>query len=193
MCGSLPGKNYNLLFERAADQYGFVTAKDARELDIHEKRLAEMRARGVLERRARGLYRFPAIPPTGYEQLMEATLWPRRARGILSHATALDVHDLCDVNPAKIDITVPAGYRVNRDVPAVYAIHHRDLEPTEVTLYEGIPIVTPLRAIKDGIEVDLGPHLLEQAIETARRRGRIRKRDLPELEQLLGRPLGASA
>jgi hypothetical protein len=42
-----------------------------------------------------------------------------------------------------------------------------------VTRHEGIPVVTPSRAILDGIERHLGAHLIDQVIDTATRRGLI--------------------
>lgn len=179
----MPGRIYDLLFDRAVDQYGFVTSADARELRVDEGRLVDMERRGTLERVARGLYRFGAIPHTGREQLMEAVLWPRRARGVLSHDTALDLHELCDINPSKVHVTVPRGYRINRDVPPVYAIHHRDLADDDLAAVEGLPTVTPARAILDGIEAHVDPKLIEQAIERARLHGLVRGPTLALLQR----------
>lgn len=178
----VPGKVYNALVEVAVDQYGFVTSADARDLGVDPHRLVEMGRRGVIERVDHGLYRFPVVARTGLDQLMQATLWPR-GQGVLSHETALDVHDLCDVNPAKIHITVPAAQRITRQVPEAYAIHQRDLAEDEVTRHEGIPVVTPARAILDGIEARVRAGLIEQAVETARRRGLLRPADLELLER----------
>jgi hypothetical protein len=33
---------------------------------------------------------------------------------VLSHETALDLYELCDVNPAGIDVTVPRSYCTHR-------------------------------------------------------------------------------
>jgi len=181
----MPGRIYNILAEIALDQHGYVTTQDAEEHGVNPHRLIEMARRGSVERVAHGVYRMPVVAPNGLEQLMEATLWPRR-RGVLSHETALDLHDLCDVNPAKIHITVPAAYRLSRSVPPVYVVHRRDLGADEVTQHEGISVVTPLRAILDGIETHLRGDLLHQAIETARRRGVIRGGDIEELDELAG-------
>jgi predicted transcriptional regulator of viral defense system len=189
MCG-MPGRVHDTLFAHAFDQYGFVTADDARALDVDRQRLVDMERRGTLERVARGLYRFKAIPHGYRDQLMEAALWPRRARGVLSHDTALDLHDLCDVNPAKIHITVPRRYRINREIPAAYAIHHRDLEREDRATAEGLPTVTPRRAILDAIETHVDPKLVEQAIDTARRRGLVRGKDLSALETQAGGSVG---
>lgn len=181
----MPGKNYNALFEVAADKYGYVTLADAAEFEIEPKRVHEMAEHGTLERIAYGLYRFPTFPPHPLAQYMEATLWPRPATGVLSHDTALDLHDLCDVNPGKLHVTVPKRWRTNRTVPKLYVLHRRDLAPQEVTYHEGIPIVTPARAIVDGIEENLRGDLVEQAIETARRRGLIAPAELEHIENRL--------
>lgn len=180
----MPGRVYDILFDHALDQYGYLTAADARALGVNEQRLVDMARRGTLERIAQGLYRFPAAPHTGREQLMEAALWPRGTRGVLSHDTALDLHELCDVNPSRIHVTVPRTHRITREVPGVYAIHRRDLADDDVTLVEGLPVVTPLRAIRDAIETHVDPQLVEQSIETARRRGLVRGRRLAELRKL---------
>lgn len=172
----------------AVGQYGYVTAEDAAAVDVVADRLRKMAERGTLERVAYGLYRVPAIPVTGLDQYMEATLWPRGG-GVISHDTALDLHELCDINPAKVHVTVRKDLRITREIPPAYRLHHRDLDERDVTRHEGIPIVTPARAIRDGIEIHLGAHLIKQAIVTARQRGAISKTEEAELKHL-ARPEG---
>ena len=75
---------------------------------------------------------------------------------MLSHETALDLYELCDVNPSAIHLTVPSGFRTRKTVPEIYRLHQFDLDPGEVGSHEGIPIVTPERAIVGGIEQALG-------------------------------------
>ena len=118
---------------------------------------------------------------------MEAALWPGRGvRGVLSHETALDLYALSDVNPARIDITLPRAYRIRRDVPAAYRIHHEDLPEGDVTVFEGIPIVTPARAIRQAHASHLGPALVGQAIDQGERNGRLTRREADELRRELG-------
>jgi predicted transcriptional regulator of viral defense system len=179
----MPGKAYNALMEVAIDQYGFVTAADAAEVGVVTDRLRKMAERGTLERVAYGLYRVPAVVSTGLDNYMEATLWPRGG-GVLCHDTALDLLELCDVNPPKIHVTVRKDLRITRAIPAAYVLHHRDLDERDITRYDGIPIVTPERAIRDGIERHLGAHLIRQAITTARARGAITKAQEAELRRL---------
>jgi predicted transcriptional regulator of viral defense system len=181
----MPGRLWERLHAHAVEQYGYLTAADARELGENPVQLVIMHRRGILERTDRGLYRFPDVPVTSNDQLMEATLWPRQG-GVLSHDTALDVHDLCDIDPQKIHLTVPAATRVRRQIPTAYVLHRRDLPATDITLHEGIRVVTARRAILDGIESALGPHLLGQAVDTAVRRGVITAEDLRLIERLDG-------
>lgn len=189
----MPGTVYNRVFDLATDQYGFVTTVDVKDLGIDPNNLAVMAHRGLLEHRATGLYRVSAIPYTGLEQYMEATLWPR-GRGVLSHETALDLYDISDINPTKIDITVPKGLRLRRaHTPPVYRLHRRDLGSVDIRRHEGIPIVTPLRAILDCVEIHVRHDLIEQAADTARRRGMIRRGDVELIEQRLGRSLRVTA
>lgn len=178
----MPGAVYEKLFEVATEQYGYVTTDDARDLGVDPHRLVVLASRGDLERISQGLYRFGVIPSTGLDQLMEATLWPRRF-GVISHDTALDLWDLCDVNPAKVHVTVPKSAKVRRAVPTAYRVHARDLDVAEVTRHEGIPVVRVRRAILDGIETNVAPHLIEQAIDNARNRGLLSKAELSDLTE----------
>lgn len=166
-------------------QRGYVSANDARLQGVDPAQLRVMHHRGTLDRVAYGLYRFPVTPTTPLDQYMEAVLWTRTPAAI-SHETALDLYDLCDVNPARIHITVPATYRLRRDAPAVYELHRRDLDEADVTLHEGIPIVTVRRTILDAIETDLGGHLIDHALEEARKRGLIARAEIEALRTAAG-------
>ncbi|HMI80588.1 MAG TPA: hypothetical protein VK480_02255 [Solirubrobacterales bacterium] len=177
----MPGQIYNRIAAIAADNYGYVTTDEAEAVDINPQRLLELARRGQLEHRDTALYRVPLIPTTPLDPYREATLWPRGAGAVISHETALDLYELGDVNPAKIHITVPRAHRPRRQIPAQYRLHREDLRGDEVTLYEGIPVVTAAKAIRQARR--LGPELLRQAIEAGRRRGLISQ---PEEEQLRG-------
>jgi hypothetical protein len=184
----MPGRVYTQLLELALERHGYLTPDDARAIGVDPQRLIDLKRRDLAERVARGVYRIPLVPATGLDQYMEATLWPEGVQGVLCHETALDLHDLCDVNPAKIHLTLPAAYRVRRPVPPLYVLYRRDLDERDRTRHEGIPIVTPYRAIVDGIEAGLGPRLIEQAIETATRRGLLRREQLADLKARLEEP-----
>lgn len=188
----MPGLIYNRLLELATDQYGYVSTDDARALQISPRRLKLLAERGSLVRIARGLYRFPAevVPVTPLDHYMEATMWPR-GRGVLSHATALAAYQLSDVSPAKVHVTVPRAYRIRRkEVPPVFELHHADLAPEETASLEGIPIVSPARAIRDARASHLGASLIGQAIDDGERTGQLRRAQARELREEMGIAVG---
>jgi predicted transcriptional regulator of viral defense system len=168
----MPGKVYTELLDLALDQHGYLRAEAVNEAGFDPKRLVDYERRGLAERVAYGVYRMKMIPPDELDEYMRAALWPMGA-GVLSHETALDLHELCDVNPAVIDVTVPRHYRTHRPVPALYRLHRRDLTAYQVERWRGLPIVTPLRAILDGIEGHVRGELIDQAIVTAEKQSLI--------------------
>jgi predicted transcriptional regulator of viral defense system len=179
----MPGRVYNALLDHAQQQYGFLTPEDARTVGVDPTQLRLMAARHTLERRGYGLYRMTTVPPTELDAYMEATLWTGR-RGALSHETALDLYELCDVNPSGIHLTVPRDFRTRKDVPLAYRLHREDLGESELRWHKGIPIVGPARAIRGAIEDALGWHLIGQAIDNARARGLLSRRQAEELRAL---------
>jgi len=184
----MPGRVYSPLLELAADQYGYVSTDDARELGVSPRRLKLLAERGSLARVARGLYRFPpgVVPISALDQYMEATLLPG-GRGVISHETALAVYELSDVNPIKVHVTVPREYRIRRkEVPDVFVFHRADLTEAEMTRHEGIPIVTPERAIRDAHAGHVGEALIAQAIDDGERQGLLTGAQADALRQEIG-------
>ncbi len=167
----MPGKTYERVYEIAVDQFGFFTTAQALEVGATRQSLEMMAKRAKVERVSHGVYRVNTIPVTRWDPYMEATLWPGRHQGILSHETVLELHGISDVNPEKIHVTVPKRYRTHRVVPSMYVLHHNDIDAREVDSFEGIPTSTVIRAIEDCHRTHLGQALLEQAIEDGFKRG----------------------
>jgi predicted transcriptional regulator of viral defense system len=58
-------------------------------------------------------------------------LWSERV-GVFSHETALGLHELSDVLPARIHLTLPAKWRRRRlRVPKGVVVHHADVDRRE--------------------------------------------------------------
>jgi predicted transcriptional regulator of viral defense system len=93
------------------------------------------------------------------------------------------LHELSDVNPAKIHITVPRGYRIARPVPSVYVVHSADLQGDDIEQVNGIPVTTPARTIVDCCRAHLGPALIRQAIDDGVRRGLLGAREAERLQE----------
>ncbi|MBU1227516.1 MAG: type IV toxin-antitoxin system AbiEi family antitoxin domain-containing protein [Actinobacteria bacterium] len=167
----MAGHIQDRLWEVALDQYGYVTSRDARALGIAPIELVKLAARDQLERVGHGIYRFPQLPVEPLGTYMLAALWAGED-GVLSHDTALDIYELCDVNPAKVYLTTPHRKPRKRG-GETYLVHRENLEPEDVTRYEGLPIVTPATAVRQAIENGLPSRLATDAIRNARSRGLI--------------------
>jgi hypothetical protein len=122
---------------------------------------------------------------------MAAVLWPQVRRpdvvGVVSHQTALSIHELSDVNPARIHVTLPTGVRLRRAVPKMLEIHYADLGPDDVGSVEGVPVTTPVRTIRDAHASELGSEIVSTAIADGRRSGVLGLGEADALErELLG-------
>lgn len=165
----------SVLYEIAEDQSGYFTAAQARAAGIHQVRLVQLAQQGDVERMSRGVYRYARFPVSRLGHYMEAVLWPQVRRpqivGVISHQSALAIHELSDVSPARVHVTVPTAVRIRRDVPKGLVIHYADLAPEDVERVEGVPVTTPARSIRDAHASDLGNELVAQAIGDGRRSG----------------------
>lgn len=180
----MPGAIYNLLHAHAVDANGFVTTRDADDLGVPARYLQVLKHRGTLEAISRGVFRFPDVPAGPLDEYKAATLWPLTVEGVLTHSTALDLHDLCDINPTRIDVTVPKSFRTTRPVPEVMRLHKADLPTEDLTWHEGLRIATAPGAIHGAIDQGVGWNLIEQAIDNGRRRGRLTQAEARALRAL---------
>ena len=173
----------------AVDRYGYVTTADAARLGVAPVELAKLATHGGLVRVSQGVYRFTQWPVSANDHLMEAVLWTRDPTAVLSHDTALDVLDLCDINPSALHLTVSdRKYPIRRhNVPSGLVIHYEHLDEAQRGWWEQIPTVTSQTAIEQGIRTGVRPDLLHQAIDTAQRRSMINTETANHLRSTLER------
>lgn len=163
---------YDTVHGIALEQHGVFTAEQAHTAGVKTTALVMMARRERLERLAHGLYRDLGTLPTRWTPYMAVVLWPRGVVGVLSHATALDLMELSDSNPAAIHLTVPRSHRPRRRLPPPGVVLHRaDLRATDVGSVEGVPITTAARTIRDCAAANMGPALVRQAIEDGLTKG----------------------
>lgn len=173
------------LWEVAAAQHGYVTARQAAQLGVSNMALVMLQRRGMVERAARGVYRFPKFPVSQYDPQMLAVLWTGVEQACLSHETALDAYGISDVNPSAIHVTVPKRRRVRRAGGDGYVLHHEDLAPEQIGWWEEIPTVTPATAVAQCIDSGTPTYLLRQALERGHRDGYLTTGERDSLTQAL--------
>jgi predicted transcriptional regulator of viral defense system len=173
-----------ILMEIAAENGGYVPTRCVVATGVPAARLVTLAARGGLERVGYGLYRIPNFPFDRNDELILATLWAK-ARGAISHETAVQFYELADVNPMAIDLTIPKDYRIDRAGGEAYRVHREALAASEITVVDSVRVVSVKRAIRGAIEQGVGSALINQAIDTARKLGRITTKQETELKNQL--------
>lgn len=162
------------LLERAVEQHGYLTTRDARELGVDPTQLRLMASRGRLERVGRGVYRVPLIPRTEHDELAEAVAWTL-GRGVISHESALVLYRLSDVSPSRIHLTVPRDNHPRASGGELYRLHRRNLDSAEVVEHDGIPVTAPSRTIRDCLADGTDPYQLRLAIDEAKSQALLRR------------------
>jgi predicted transcriptional regulator of viral defense system len=178
------------LYEMAEGQQGFFTTKQAKAAGFAENTHPYHVQAGNWIREHRGIYRLASFPQGERPDLMLWSLWSRNrgeaAQGIYSHQTALSLHDLPDVMPAKLHMTVPRSFRRNSEVPRVLVLHFADLPQSDIEVVHGVRTTRPMRTILDvlaGGKVPLAA--LQQALREGLRRGLIRRSENAEARKHL--------
>ena len=174
---------FRKLYEAAEAQGGFFTARQALDAGYEDSVHPYQVRSGNWVREARGVYRLAQFPTPSRPDLLVWQLWSRNRQderqGVFSHATALTLHDLSDVMPAKLDMTVPPRFRRMAAIPDVLRLHHARLGARDVQTIDGVRVTTPLRTLIDVIaDGVIAPELQAQAVDQARRRGLIMRRHL---------------
>ena len=171
----MPGKYWNALMDVAVDNGGYLTPALMAPYGVPAIELRKMVSRGTLQSAAHGVYRVPSLPIDRYDEFILATLWAA-GRGVISHDSALFVHELCDINPTKVHLTIPTTYRISRAGGERYVIHHADLTPSEISKIDAVTLTTIRRTLVDVVG-EAPAYLVRQAVTTARRRGAIRQEE----------------
>jgi predicted transcriptional regulator of viral defense system len=165
---------WDRLVEHAAEQHGFVTTRDARDLGIDPTQLRLLAARGRLKRVARGVYRVEILPRGPHDDLAEAVAWTL-GRGVVSHESALVLHGIADVNPSRVHLTVPRDNHPRAAGGELYRLHRQDLAAADVTEADGIPVTTVERTVRDCLADGTDPYQLRLAIDRAEAEGLVRR------------------
>src|SRR5260370_2705208 len=85
-----------------------------------------------LLREHRGIYRLADFHTTERPELMLWYLWSQNRQevpdGIYSHETALSLHELSDIMPSKLHMTVPRDLRRNSMIPEILILHRAHVD-----------------------------------------------------------------
>jgi predicted transcriptional regulator of viral defense system len=171
-----------VLFSKALEQGGYFTAKQAKEAGYDYSHLDYHVSSGNFERVEHGLYRIRSLPPGEHDDLVRLTFWSRNRQdepqAVVSDESALVVHDLSELLPGKIHLTVPLKFR--KEPLAGCILHKATLAPTDIEDRAGFRVTTALRTLLDVAANGVPQEQLEKAVAEALTRGLVRKSKLIE-------------
>lgn len=143
----------NRLFSLAESQHGVFTTKQAERSGYARKTHFYQVKSGNWVREYRGIYRLAHYPISDEAEYVIWSLWSRnrneKVLGVYSHETALSIYDLSDINPSKMTMTVPKGFRRNSAIPSILNLHYGALGANEIEQRQGYRVTKPFRTIFD--------------------------------------------
>ena len=161
-------QDLRLALQRLAfGQSGYFTAAQALDLGYSYQAQKYHRDSGNWLRVDRGLFRLPHWPSSSDDQWVRWTLWSH-GRGVVSHDSAALVHDLGELDPRHVHITVPPDFRASD--PAVVT-HPADLPAADVLDNGSWRVTTPLRTLLDLAGGGTTQEQIDSAVAGALERG----------------------
>ena len=151
------------LYRLAAGQAGYFTAAQALDLGYSYQAQKYHVDHGNWARVDRGIFRIPEWPSSVNDSLVRWVLWSKH-RAVVSHDSAAVVHNLGLLNPAKVHLTVPPGFRM--DDPAL-VLRRRQLPNADVVLFDGVVVTTVARTVLDVIDTQFDEELIASVVDDA--------------------------
>ncbi len=179
--------SWDRLYEVAAAQEGHFLAAQAAEAGYSAQLLAKYLRNGRIDRIRRAVYRIVHFPAGEHEDLVVLWLWSGRI-GVFSLETALALHELSEVLPARIHMTLPRSWiRRRLEVPQGLVLHYADLEASERTWCGSVPVTTPARTLRDCADANVSPDLVRQALDEGIERGLFTRAEVSTADEYLAR------
>ena len=171
-------KHFDEIYEIAADNYGLITAAQAKDVGVVGAELNRYGAAGWLRKLGHGVYKITRYAPTEYDAYAEAVMQVGKDACLYGEAV-LAMHGLALVNPAKI--TVATARRKRRRLPGWIEVVTLK-EPVKVVSDMGIPSQSVAEAIRT-CKGRIMPERLSNAVEDARSKGLLTTAEYNELKE----------
>jgi len=179
--------NRDRLFEVADRQQGYFTSQQAEQCGYSRSNFHRFLNSKEWVKEIRGVYRLSNYPVQDRPELVLWTLWSRDMRGkslgVWSHETALDIHEISDVMPAKMHMTVPKNFRRAQEIPKHLILYYDDLDDKDIEIRQGYYVTTPLRTLIDVVkDHSISLDQVKLGIQQALGKGQISKREIQRSE-----------
>lgn len=169
------------LFNLAAEQAGYFTAAQAKTLGYSYQAQAHHVAAGNWLRIDRGLFRLIEWIPAVHDEFSRWTLWSRGA-AVVSHESALAVHEVGEFESGYVHLTVPPGFRLRN---SAVVLHHANLADIDIVQRTGYRVTSVVRSIVDVAATGVDAAQLSRAIQEAKERGLLNLRALRDRAEVV--------
>ncbi len=170
-------------------QGGYFTAKQAQSVGYTYPQLVYQVSSGNFERVEHGLYRLVTSRPAEHDELIRLSFWSRNQKdepqAVVSHESALVLHELSELLPREIHLTVPPKFR--KAPPKGVVLHKAVFEPGDVEERLGFRVTTPSRTLIDAAKGGVSLEQLGKSVKDALARGLVRKKPLEEAARKIER------
>ncbi|MFE9333511.1 type IV toxin-antitoxin system AbiEi family antitoxin domain-containing protein [Streptomyces sp. NPDC006925] len=189
----------------AADQWGLVTAAQAKDAGVGGVQLKRLTDTGLLENVARGVYLLTAAGQPPHLEIKAAWLrlqpavpaWQRDPAdpqsGVVSHTSACELLELGDIPTIGVELSVPKR-RVTQDRSV--RLRTAVVDPAETTVVDGLPVTTAHRTVVDLLRARADGGHVGGVIASAERRDMLALSaladDVAPFARAYGMPRGAS-
>jgi predicted transcriptional regulator of viral defense system len=161
--------DHERLYRVAEAQAGFFTTRQAAQAGMGRSTLSHHAGPGGrFERVAQGVYRLRQFPSSPHEHVVARWLSLGGPDAVVSHASALELHDLSDVIADEVHLTVPRSARWRRRRLGTHL--HFASQPVaagERQSVLGLPVTSVERTIVDYIQDAGQPEQAEMAVYQA--------------------------
>jgi predicted transcriptional regulator of viral defense system len=168
------------LYRIAESQAGYFTAQQAVEAGMTRSTLSHHARRGGrYERVAWGVYRLRQFPTSPHEHVVAAWLSLRDPRAVVSHQSALELHELSDVVADEVHLTVGRTGRWRGGRRGI-RLHFptKPIPASDRITVMGLPVTSVERTIADHAQEGGQPEQVELAVAEALARGLTTRRRL---------------
>ncbi len=178
------------LYRVADRQNGYFSSAQASRAGYSHRLQHHYQKSGEWTKFGRGIYRLLFYPESTEEQFAKISVWSHdrdsRPQAVVSHESALMVHNISDAMPNKVHVSVPGSFRkeplpelVLHRIGKCNAFFEADIEDRG-----GYLITTPARTILDiANDLRVSPEYLETGIEDALDEGLL---SISDVHALLG-------
>jgi predicted transcriptional regulator of viral defense system len=161
------------LYETAAPQGGYLTARQAANVGVSRQTLSyHATSGGSLERVGPAVYRLRRFPVPSHGHVIAGWLALSRADAVISHESALELLDITDVIADRVHVTLPRDKR-GLAVPGEVRAHYTVRPPggAERRRIAGVPVTTVERTVTDLLRTNGWTEQIDLAVQQSVRRG----------------------